>query len=124
MLSSIAQSQELEPQTAAFYRLVLDTVSQAEIPFLVGGAYALHRYTGVVSHTKDLDLFVRAEDCRRILDLFAAEGYRTEMTFPHWLGKVFGDGDFIDVIFSSGNGFCPVDDDWCAQAVDGEVLDR
>ena len=30
-----------------------------EVPFLVGGAYAFAHYTGIVRHTKDLDLFVR-----------------------------------------------------------------
>ncbi|HEV3256346.1 MAG TPA: hypothetical protein VG013_05645, partial [Gemmataceae bacterium] len=60
--------------------------------------------------------------CQRLLDLFSAAGYRTELTFPHWLGKVYGDGDFIDVIFSSGNGIARVDDGWFVYAVDAQVL--
>jgi hypothetical protein len=33
------------------------------------------------------------------------------------LGKAFSGEDFVDVIFCSGNGLCPVDDDWFAHAV-------
>ena len=31
-------------------------------------------------------------------------GCHTELTFPHWLGKAMCGDDFVDVIFSSGNG--------------------
>src|SRR5262249_13068499 len=90
---------------------------------LVGGAYALQHYTGVVRHTKDFDVFVRPVDCQRVLDVFSAAGYRTELSFPHWLGKVFGGhGDFVDVIFSSGNGVAPVDSGRVAHAVDARVV--
>jgi hypothetical protein len=124
MLVHTSQPHEvLTPQTAAFYRRALHILKAAGLPFLVGGAYALQRYTGIVRHTKDLDIFVRPADCRRVLDVFTAEGYRTELTFPHWLGKVHGGHeDFIDVIFSSGNGVATVDDGWFAHAVDGEAI--
>jgi hypothetical protein len=92
------------------------------IPFLVGGAYASAYYTGVVRHTKDLDLFVRPEHAHPTLAALGAAGYRTELTFPHWLGKAFQGDGFVDVIFSSGNGACAVDDGWFAHAVEGQVL--
>jgi len=42
------------------------------------------------------------------------------------LGKAFSGDDFIDVIFSSGNGLCVVDDEWFAHAIpleaDGGLL--
>ena len=34
------------------------------MPFLVGGAYAFARYTGIERHTKDFDVFVRAARLR------------------------------------------------------------
>jgi hypothetical protein len=112
----------LTPETVAFYRRAIQLLQRAELPFLVGGAYALQHYTGIVRHTKDFDIFVRPADCRRVLGVFAAEGYRTDLTFPHWLGKIHGDEDFIDVIFSSGNGLATVDDGWFEHRVTGEVL--
>jgi hypothetical protein len=112
----------LTPETAAFYRRAIHILKGAGLPFLVGGAYALQHYTGIVRHTKDFDVFVRPADCQRVLAVFEAEGYRTELTFPHWLGKVYGDGDFVDVIFSSGNGVATVDDLWFENAVRGEAM--
>jgi hypothetical protein len=97
-------------------------LDEAGVPFLVGGAYALHRYAGIERHTKDFDVFVRPGDCRRALGALAAMGCRTELAFPHWLGKAYRDGDFIDVIFSSGNALAPVDDAWFEHAVTAEVL--
>jgi hypothetical protein len=110
------------PDTFRFYRHALEMMHASKLPFLVGGAYALGYYTGITRHTKDLDLFVRAAQVRPVLDVFAQAGYRTEILFSHWLAKVFHDGDYIDVIFSSGNGFCNVDDGWFDHAIHGEVL--
>jgi hypothetical protein len=108
---------ELEPVTSRFYLHALAVLTEARVPFLLGGAYALSHYTGIARHTKDLDLFVRPTDAPRALDALAHAGYRTEMTFSHWLGKAFSGDDFVDVIFCSGNGLCAVDDDWFAYAV-------
>jgi hypothetical protein len=113
---------ELSAQTAEFYRQSALKLQEAGVPFLVGGAYALAQYTPIVRHTKDFDVFVRPADAQRALDALAAAGYRTEMTFPHWLGKAYGGVDFVDVIFSSGNGVARVDDEWFAHASTGEVF--
>jgi hypothetical protein len=111
--------------THAFYGRVLDLVSRASVPFLVGGAYAFESYTGIERHTKDLDLFVAPDDARFVLGLLATAGYETESTFAHWLGKAFGrNDDVIDVIYSSGNGLCRVDADWFTYTVPGKVLGR
>jgi hypothetical protein len=108
---------ELEPTTSRFYLNALSMLSRARVPYLLGGAYAFAHYTGIIRHTKDLDLFVRPADAPRALKALAQAGYRTEMTFSHWLGKAFSGDDFVDVIFSSGNGLCTVDDEWFAHAV-------
>ncbi len=113
----------LPPEMAAFYRSMIVALQAAGIPFLVGGAYAFARYTGIERHTKDFDVFVREEDAGRALESLALAGCRTERTFPHWLGKAYCGEDFIDVIFSSGNGLAAVDDAWFAHAVADEVLD-
>src|SRR6185436_20055440 len=87
----------LDPETRAFYRQALVALHQSGIPFLVGGAYALTHYTGILRHTKDFDIFVRPADFEPILDVLSTAGYQTEVTFPHWLGKALYDSDNIDV---------------------------
>ena len=114
----------LAPATLDFYREAMAAFAETGVPFLVGGAYAYARYTGIVRHTKDFDIFVRPRDFDRALDVFARKGWKTERTFAHWLGKGFQGDDFVDVIFSSGNGVARVDDLWFEHAVDETVLDR
>ena len=112
----------LTAEMAAFYRAMLGALEAAEVPFMVGGAYAFARYTGIERHTKDFDIFVRAEDRERTLSALAEAGCATELTFPHWLGKAFCGQDFIDVIFSSGNGLVAIDTEWFTHAVEDVVL--
>jgi len=115
-------AEELEPQIAAFYREVLHTLNASGVPYLVGGAYAFNRYTGINRHTRDLDIFIRRQDFEPISDALRQSGHDTELTFPHWLGKVYFNGVYIDLIFSSGNGIAEVDDAWFEHAVEAEVL--
>jgi hypothetical protein len=114
--------QHLDPETRAFYRRALHRLKDAGVPFLVGGAYAFERYTGIARHTKDLDVFVRESDYPRALAALEADGCRGEVPFPHWLAKAHCGDHFVDLIFGSGNGVAPVDDRWFAHAVDETVL--
>jgi predicted nucleotidyltransferase len=126
MCSSIALApsleEEVEPHTAEFYRRALRVLADAQVPFLVGGAFAHACFTGIRRSTKDLDLFIRRRDYERVTQLMEAQGWRTEMTFPHWLGKVYAGEDFIDLIFNSGNGVTPVDDRWFEDNAQAEIL--
>ena len=112
----------LTPETRAFYCRVISRLNEARAPYLVGGAYALGRYTGIERHTKDFDIFVCQRDYDRIMALIEGVGCETVLSFPHWLGKARCGEDFIDVIFSSGNAIATVDDEWFAHAVPGEVF--
>ena len=113
---------DLEPRLYNFYCAVISTLQQAQLPFLVGGAYALACHTGIVRHTKDFDIFVRPRDCEDVLQVLSAAGYRTEITDPCWLGKAYSGEDFIDVIFSSGNAVAEVDDAWFDHAIEAKVF--
>jgi predicted nucleotidyltransferase len=113
---------EVPPETAAFYRRALRALVDAEVPFLVGGAFAHACYTGIRRSTKDLDLFIRREDYERVASLMQAQGWRAELIYPHWLAKVHAGEDFIDLIFNSGNGVAPVSELWFRDNADVEVL--
>ena len=113
----------LSPEIAGFYRHAMAVLEDAGISFLVGGAYAFARYTGIVRDTKDFDLFILPRDFDAALAALAAAGYPVERNFPHWLGKAHGaDGSFVDLIFGSGNGLTAVDEGWFRHARRGEVL--
>jgi hypothetical protein len=106
----------------SFYQQVMRTLADAHIPFLVGGTYAFVHYTGIARATKDLDLFLRRDSLDRAMEAIERTGYRTEITHPHFLGKAYAGSKFIDVIFSSGNGTCAVDDWWFEHAPPGSLL--
>ena len=112
----------LETRTQHFYRRAIRILKDADVPFLTGGAYAMAHYTRIIRHTKDLDIFLCPGDAPHALQAFADAGFRTEMTYSHWLGKAFHGTDFIDVIFSSGNGIAKVDDLWFAHAQPARFL--
>jgi predicted nucleotidyltransferase len=114
--------EEVAPATAAFYRRALRVLVEANVPFLVGGAFAHACFTGIRRSTKDLDLFIKREDYDRVSDLMRDEGWHTEMTYPHWLAKVYSGEDFIDLIFNSGNGVTPVDERWFRNNAEAVVL--
>lgn len=118
-------SESRRERMAAFYRRILGTLDAAGMPYLVGGSYAAEVFTGIPPHTKDLDLFVRQEHLEQLLAATLAAGFRCDVTFPHWLAKIVNDdGEFVDVIFGSGNGICVVDDEWFEHAQQANVLDR
>ena len=108
--------------TNAFYRRTLHVLSDARVSFLVGGSHAFLNYTGIVRETKDFDVFVREQHLDAALAALREAGYVTEVTFPHWLAKARQGSDTVDLVFSSGNGICRVDDTWFEFAVEADVL--
>lgn len=110
------------PTTNAFYRRTLHVLSDADVPFLAGGSHAFLHYTGIERNTKDFDLFLKREDMERALVALRDAGYRTDLTFPHWLGKGYQGDDHVDLIFNSGNGVCRVDESWFHHAEEAQVL--
>ena len=106
----------------ALYKGALQSIQSDGIGILVGGAYALRQYAGVIRDTKDLDVFVRPADVPRTLAALERAGFRTDIPYPHWLAKGYAEDRFIDVIFCSGNGLCTVDDEWFENGVAADVL--
>src|SRR5947207_8162267 len=113
----------MDPASRAFYRDALGRLDREDVDYLVGGAYAFARYTGIERHTKDFDIFIRRSDFARASKILGRAGYETDLSFPHWLGKAFKGENFIDLIFSAGNGVAVVDDLWFKSAVAGRVLE-
>jgi hypothetical protein len=105
-----------------FYRAVLRALKSAGLPFLIGGTYAMARYTAIDRKTKDLDLMVRRNDWPDIARALRAQGIYTRLVFPHWLGKALEGRAQVDIIFSGGNGITRVDDDWFTRATPSRVL--
>jgi hypothetical protein len=110
-------------QAVAFYRGVLESLTRARVPFLVGGAYALAGYARIARVTKDFDVFLCYADLPAAFTALSCDlSCRTEVAYAHWLAKAYKGSDFVDLIFSSGNGVASVDETWFAHAGRGCVF--
>jgi hypothetical protein len=101
-----------EPAEREFFARSLSALNEAGIPYVVGGAFAKHAYTGIWRDTKDLDVFLKPDDLKAALDAMARLGYATEVEFEHWLAKAKHDPYVVDFIFGTGHGQLQVDDGW------------
>lgn len=113
---------ETNPDKTEFYRRTLELFNAEGLPFLVGGTHAYYRYTGIARETKDFDVFVPREAYPRFEAVLQREGYETELKFKHWLGKIYKEKAFIDLIFSGGNGEAVVDGEWFEHSVEGKIF--
>jgi hypothetical protein len=115
---------EPDPKTKAFYVAAMRALDSARVPYVVGGGYAMAYYTGIARNTKDLDLFVKLEDRDRALTTLTAGGWQTEFFYPFWIAKAIdpSNGSFIDLLYNSGNGLCPVDDTWMTGSIRHPIL--
>lgn len=100
------------PKRGEFYKEVLETLLGSKIPFLVSGTYAVAQYTGIDRKTKDLDIFCRAGDHVRILELFETKKFKTSVPDERWLAKIHKGQAFCDIIFALANALMPVNDSW------------
>ncbi len=72
---SLAPTQStVETPSRAFYREAMLALNRAGVPFLVGGAFAFARYSGIRRETKDFDVFIHRRDLQRA---FAAGDFST-----------------------------------------------
>jgi hypothetical protein len=109
------------PGALAFYGESLKHLAETDLPFLVGGTFAVCAYTGLSRPTKDIDLFCRPGDFPRVLAHFAKLGYQTEIEDERWLAKVRHGELFFDVIFNSTMGISPVTEAWFDEAHTAEI---
>lgn len=117
-----SENQHAKPTGEDFYREAIKVLQEARIPFVVGGAFALRIYADIARDTKDLDVFLRERDLKRAIEAFERAGFKSELTFPHWLAKTWCGEEFMDIIFRAGNGLCDVDDSWFERAHVKELL--
>ena len=112
------------PKAEAFYERALDELIALKAPFFIAGTYAVSAYTGITRPTKDLDIFCKAGDFLNILSHFNDIGFRIMVEDERWIGKVYDQEAFFDVIFASSNGTMPIGDQWLDHTRQGEVFGK
>lgn len=92
------------------------------VPVVVSGAFALHEHTGIWRDTKDLDLFLPAQEVPRALHVLERDGFKTEICDPVWLAKAHRGEFFVDLITGMSNAVVRVDYSWVKRASRAQVF--
>lgn len=87
----------------------LDALGKAGIPFLLIGGVGSAVY-GRDQGTRDIDVFVRPETARKVLEVLDARGFETREVAERWLSKAIKHGVLVDVIFRSSRDILLGDD--------------
>src|ERR1051325_4424139 len=96
----------------SLFREVIELLERNHVPFVISGAFALHEHTGIWRDTKDLDLFLPAQEVGRALRLLEKDGFATEVLDPVWVAKARRDGFLADRITGMSTAVIRVDYSW------------
>jgi predicted nucleotidyltransferase len=99
-------------------RDAVQTVDQAGFPFLVLGGLA-SSLVGRPRWTHDIDLLVRPDDARDVLEVLGGAGFTTEETDPVWIFKAYKEDVLVDIIFMVTGGIY-LDDEMRSRSVERE----
>ena len=69
----------LPAEQEALFREVLTLFEKQRLPHAVAGAFALREHTGICRFTKDLDIFLSAQDATTALEVLQANGFECEV---------------------------------------------
>jgi hypothetical protein len=119
----VARPLYLAPAEAHLFRRWLEIMRGTGVPYALGGAYAHYAFTNVWRDSKDLDVFVRPQDVRAVLDTFADVGFDTEVRNPHWLAKVHRPPHLLDILFAVRHVTrLRITDEWLDTSLDARFL--
>ncbi len=113
---------KLPKKQEAVFRQVLSLLEENQLPLAVSGAFSLQHHTGICRDTKDLDIFLPADQIGDAARILREHGFEFEMCDPVWLAKVRRDGYFVDLITGMSNAAIWVDARWIERAQPATVL--
>jgi hypothetical protein len=112
----------IDADQAAVFAHWIRILERTGIAYAVGGAFAVHSYTSIWRNTKDLDVFVRPEDLKLVLEAMRDDGFPGAVIDVFWLAKIFSGTLFMDLIFGLQNNCIRIDSEWFRSARTEKVL--
>jgi putative nucleotidyltransferase-like protein len=89
---------QVDAGLATTLKRVASTLKTADIPFALGGSFAVYAHGGH-SSDHDVDFLLREQDKEQALRVLSAVGFRTEQPPEDWLVKVYDDDRMVDLIY-------------------------
>jgi hypothetical protein len=97
-------------------------LNREKVPYSVGGAFALHWYSGFWRVAKDLDLFLEPSHVEEAMRVLNGLGFATRVRHEQWLAEALLDRQKVDLIFGMGNWLGHVDRGYLDRAPRGIIL--
>ena len=119
---SSSRPPQFAPEQEYLFREVLKVLNANDVPYAVSGAFALHEHTGIWRDTKDLDVFLAADQVSGIMQALNELGFETEICDPVWLCKARQGAYFVDLISGMSNAVIRVDQSWIDRASSSEAF--
>ena len=89
------------------FREALTALNEVGVPYVVGGAFAIHHYSGVWRYTNDLDVYMERGYVPDAVEALSGIGFRDfgeqAAGDREWIYHAMKDGTIMDVIWQSPN---------------------
>jgi hypothetical protein len=112
---------EIPEQQQSLFQEVLALFETQGVAYAVSGAFALREHTGICRDTKDLDVFLTAENAIAAMEYLRERGFMCEVCDPVWLFKTHRDGFFVDLITGMSNAALVVEPSWIERSTPAVV---
>lgn len=112
----------ITPEEASLFSRWLTILNEADVEYVVGGAFAVYAYTGIWRDTKDLDIFLQPGDVKKALNALSRAGFETEVRDVYWLAKVYQGPYLMDLIFGTSSSQFPIDGTWFEHCQPAELM--
>lgn len=110
------------------YRDAIRAVRSADIPFLLGGGFALATFTGYWRDTKDIDFYIKPKERSRVIQALTRAGfsdYFSKVPYDRkWIYRSVRSGVIVDIIWSMANQRAAVDELWFKGAGSVSIRDE
>lgn len=102
----------LSERSMEVFREALRALNEAGVPYVVGGAFAVHHYTGYWRNTHDLDLYMERQNVSQAVESLVNVGFQDDGEAAagdrDWIYHMVKDEVMIDVIWQPPNHLDPV----------------
>ncbi len=106
----------VSPEEWGVYSRAMDAIRSAEVPFMLGGGFALAAFTGRWRDTKDIDFYIRPGDRDKVvaaLTKFGFKDYYPVLAYDRkWIYRSVRADCIVDIIWSMANQRAQVDELW------------
>jgi Nucleotidyl transferase of unknown function (DUF2204) len=119
---SSSTAPDFPPEQQRLFREVLQVLNQGGIPYVVSGAFALQKHTGIWRDTKDLDVFLPAQHVPQALECLISDGFECSVLDPVWLAKAHRGDFYVDLISGMSNAVIIVEDSWIERGMPTEIV--